>query len=224
MEKFAERFLSCNPDSFKSADVAYVLAYSVIMLNTDAHNSQARACIGGGGGGGIAGPAGTAPPMHPQHGLLGFTSCPASALQVKNKMSKADFLRNNRGINDGGDLPVEFMESLYDRIVHNEIKMKDEAGLAGGAAADAEAHKAAAGSGWLDTIMNLIPGRAKAASAEPNDEAIRRTHDYLRCVWRGVLCAAVAAGAPARLPACLLVYAAVHTLGYQRDAASRPHG
>ena len=26
-------------------------------------------------------------------------------LQVKNKMSKADFLRNNRGINDGGDLP-----------------------------------------------------------------------------------------------------------------------
>ncbi len=34
----------------------------------------------------------------------------------------------------------------------------------------------------LDTIMNLLPGRAKAASAEPNDEAIRRTHDYLRCV------------------------------------------
>ena len=38
MEKFAERFVSCNPDIFKSADVAYVLAYSVIMLNTDAHN------------------------------------------------------------------------------------------------------------------------------------------------------------------------------------------
>ena len=40
MEKFAERFVSCNPESFKSADVAYVLAYSVIMLNTDAHNAQ----------------------------------------------------------------------------------------------------------------------------------------------------------------------------------------
>jgi hypothetical protein len=40
MEKFAERFVSCNPESFKSADVAYVLAYSVIMLNTDAHNTQ----------------------------------------------------------------------------------------------------------------------------------------------------------------------------------------
>lgn len=38
MEKFAERFVHCNPDIFKSADVAYVLAYSVILLNTDAHN------------------------------------------------------------------------------------------------------------------------------------------------------------------------------------------
>jgi brefeldin A-inhibited guanine nucleotide-exchange protein len=42
MEKFAERYLKCNPGSFKSADVAYVLAYSVIMLNTDAHNPQVR--------------------------------------------------------------------------------------------------------------------------------------------------------------------------------------
>lgn len=42
MEKFAERFVKCNPGSFKAADVAYVLAYSVIMLNTDAHNPQAR--------------------------------------------------------------------------------------------------------------------------------------------------------------------------------------
>lgn len=35
--------------------------------------------------------------------------------QVKNKMSKAAFLKNNRGINDGADLPEEFMSSLYDR-------------------------------------------------------------------------------------------------------------
>lgn len=33
-------------------------------------------------------------------------------------------MRNNRGINDGGDLPVEFMENIYNRIVNNEIKMK----------------------------------------------------------------------------------------------------
>lgn len=42
MEKFAERFCKCNPNSFSSADTAYVLAYSVIMLNTDAHNIMVK--------------------------------------------------------------------------------------------------------------------------------------------------------------------------------------
>lgn len=82
MEKFAERFCICNPSSFTSADTAYVLAYSVIMLNTDAHNSM-----------------------------------------VKDKMSKADFIRNNRGIDDGKDLPEEYLGALYDQVVKNEIKM-----------------------------------------------------------------------------------------------------
>lgn len=52
MEKFAERFVKCNPAAFKSADVAYVLAYSVIMLNTDAHNPQVRESLPHGRGGG----------------------------------------------------------------------------------------------------------------------------------------------------------------------------
>ncbi|XP_041997061.1 brefeldin A-inhibited guanine nucleotide-exchange protein 1-like [Salvia splendens] len=85
MEKFAERYCKCNPNSFTSADTAYVLAYSVIMLNTDAHNSM-----------------------------------------VKDKMTKADFIRNNRGIDDGKDLSEDYLGSLYDHIVKNEIKMKPD--------------------------------------------------------------------------------------------------
>nr|GEV04209.1 brefeldin A-inhibited guanine nucleotide-exchange protein 1 [Tanacetum cinerariifolium] len=85
MEKFAERYCKCNPNSFTSADTAYVLAYSVIMLNTDAHNSM-----------------------------------------VKDKMSKTDFIRNNRGIDDGKDLPEDYLGAIYDQIVKNEIKMKAE--------------------------------------------------------------------------------------------------
>ncbi|KAL0402578.1 UNVERIFIED_CONTAM: Brefeldin A-inhibited guanine nucleotide-exchange protein 5, partial [Sesamum latifolium] len=38
MEKFAERYCADNPGLFKNADTAYVLAYAIIMLNTDAHN------------------------------------------------------------------------------------------------------------------------------------------------------------------------------------------
>ena len=48
------------------------------------------------------------------------------ASQVKKKMSKEGFLKNNRGINDGQDLPEDFMCALYDRIINNEIKMKDD--------------------------------------------------------------------------------------------------
>ncbi|KAK8259579.1 hypothetical protein V6Z12_D13G065900 [Gossypium hirsutum] len=84
MEKFAERYCKCNPDSFTSADTAYVLAYSVIMLNTDAHN---------------------------------------------NMMTKSDFIQNNRGIDDGKDLPEECLGALYDQIVKNEIKMNADSSL-----------------------------------------------------------------------------------------------
>jgi len=38
MEKFAERYCKDNPGVFASVDVAYVLSYSVIMLNTAMHN------------------------------------------------------------------------------------------------------------------------------------------------------------------------------------------
>lgn len=34
---------------------------------------------------------------------------------------------------------------------------------------------------WMDSILSLIPGRKQASSDEPSDEAIKRTHDYLRC-------------------------------------------
>ncbi|KAJ3318645.1 guanine nucleotide exchange protein for ADP-robosylation factor, partial [Blyttiomyces sp. JEL0837] len=96
MLKFAERYLQNNPKAFSTADTAYVLAYSVIMLNTDQHNSQ-----------------------------------------VKKRMTKADFLKNNRGIDEGKDLPPAILEAVFDEIVSNEIVMKEEQALkttaAGGA-------------------------------------------------------------------------------------------
>ncbi|KAI0564243.1 Guanine nucleotide exchange factor [Gracilaria domingensis] len=82
MEKFASRYCECNPTIFANADAAYVLAYSTIMLHTDAHNDT-----------------------------------------IKNKMTKEDFIRNNRGINDGGDLDPKFLGNLYDRITTTEIRL-----------------------------------------------------------------------------------------------------
>ena len=45
----------------------------------------------------------------------------------------------------------------------------------------AAAAAAKGGGGWMDTILNLIPGRRAAASNEPSEEAVRRLHETLRC-------------------------------------------
>ncbi|KAF7836855.1 brefeldin A-inhibited guanine nucleotide-exchange protein 5 [Senna tora] len=88
IEKFAERYCADNPGLFKNADTAYVLAYAVIMLNTDAHS-----------------------PM------------------VWPKMSKSDFKHMNAMMNDAEECaPTEMLEEIYDSIVKQEIKMKDEEG------------------------------------------------------------------------------------------------
>ncbi|KAJ6253914.1 cytohesin-4 [Anaeramoeba flamelloides] len=87
MESFAKHYCKNNPNVFTTSDTAYVLAFSMIMLNTDAHNDG-----------------------------------------VKNKMSKTQFFANCRGIDDGNDIPQEFLGNIYDRIVNNEIKLKNSGG------------------------------------------------------------------------------------------------
>lgn len=87
MLKYAERYMDGNPEAaFANADTAYILAFSVIMLNTDAHNPNLK----------------------------------------KKRMTKVEFVKNNRGINDGKDLPEDLLGEIYDEIQSNEIKMKDE--------------------------------------------------------------------------------------------------
>ncbi|KAF5799791.1 putative Sec7 domain, guanine nucleotide exchange factor, Sec7 domain superfamily [Helianthus annuus] len=44
-------------------------------------------------------------------------------LQVKRKMTEDDFIRNNRRINGGDDLPREYLSELYHSICENEIRM-----------------------------------------------------------------------------------------------------
>ncbi|XP_021281250.1 brefeldin A-inhibited guanine nucleotide-exchange protein 2-like [Herrania umbratica] len=135
MEKFAERYCKCNPKAFISADTAYVLAYSVIMLNTDAHN-----------------------PM------------------VKNKMSADDFIRNNRGIDDGKDLPEEYLRSLFERISRNEIKMKED-DLSVQQKQSVNSNKILG----LDSILNIvIRKRDEDQHMETSDDLIRHMQEQFK--------------------------------------------
>ncbi|CAK9168687.1 unnamed protein product [Ilex paraguariensis] len=49
-------------------------------------------------------------------------------VQVKKKMTEEDFIRNNRHINGGNDLPREFLSELYHAICKNEIRTTPEQG------------------------------------------------------------------------------------------------
>ncbi|GAB2287200.1 hypothetical protein Dimus_021582 [Dionaea muscipula] len=49
-------------------------------------------------------------------------------VQVKKKMTEEDFIRNNRRINGGKDLPQEYLSELYHSICKNEIRTTPELG------------------------------------------------------------------------------------------------
>ncbi|XP_077296772.1 ADP ribosylation factor guanine nucleotide exchange factor Sec71 [Arctopsyche grandis] len=44
--------------------------------------------------------------------------------QVKNKITKEQYIKLNSGISDNNDLPREYLSQIYDEIAGNEIKMK----------------------------------------------------------------------------------------------------
>lgn len=45
--------------------------------------------------------------------------------QVKSKMTKEQYIKMNRGINDSKDLPEEYLSSIYDEIAGKKIAMKE---------------------------------------------------------------------------------------------------
>ncbi|KAG8097740.1 hypothetical protein GUJ93_ZPchr0013g35005 [Zizania palustris] len=88
LEAFSDRYYEQSSQAFANKDTALLLAYSIIMLNTDQHN-----------------------------------------MQVKKKMTEEDFIKNNRNINGGSDLPREMLSELYHSICQNEIKTTPEQGM-----------------------------------------------------------------------------------------------
>lgn len=48
---------------------------------------------------------------------------------IKNKISREAFVRNNRGINNGSDVPQSLLLELYDTIQKEEIRMEEDVSL-----------------------------------------------------------------------------------------------
>jgi brefeldin A-inhibited guanine nucleotide-exchange protein len=84
MEKFAERYYLQNREVFASADMAFILAFSTIMLQTNLHNP---------------------------------------AIKEDKRMTKEQFLKQNKGISADGELPEDLLCEIYDRIAAGTLSL-----------------------------------------------------------------------------------------------------
>jgi brefeldin A-inhibited guanine nucleotide-exchange protein len=91
-------------------------------------------------------------------------------------MSADDFIRNNRGIDDGKDLPEEYLRSLFERITRNEIKMKGD-DLAPQQKQSMNSNRLLG----LDSILNIvIRKRGEDKYMETSDDLIRRMQEQFK--------------------------------------------
>lgn len=137
MLQFASRYLAGNPNAFASSDTAYVLAYSVILLNTDLHSSK-----------------------------------------IARRMTRPDFIKNNRGINDNADLPDEYLIGIYDQIEKNEIVLKSER--------ESEAAKTAAPAqtGGLASVFTSARGAQRDAFVQQSEQIALRSEQLFKDLFR----------------------------------------
>jgi brefeldin A-inhibited guanine nucleotide-exchange protein len=142
MLKFAHRYVTGNPNAFANADTPYVLAYSVILLNTDLHSTK-----------------------------------------VMKRMSKDDFIKNNRGINDNADLPDEYLIGIYEDIQRNEIVLKSEREAAAASGLlQAQATGLAAGLG--QAFSNVGRDLQREAYVQQSEEISLRSEQLFRDLYR----------------------------------------
>ncbi|KAL7629831.1 guanine nucleotide exchange protein for ADP-robosylation factor [Parahypoxylon ruwenzoriense] len=142
MLKFANRYVMGNPNAFANADTAYVLAYSVILLNTDLHSSK-----------------------------------------IAKRMSKEDFIKNNRGINDNADLPDEYLIGIYDEIASNEIVLKSEREAAA-AAGTLPAQSSGFAAGLGQALSNVGRDLQREAYVQQSEEISLRSEQLFKNLFK----------------------------------------
>ncbi|KAL8699180.1 MAG: hypothetical protein Q9224_001529 [Gallowayella concinna] len=88
VEVFSEKYCSgATPEGIAGSDAVHVLAYAIIILNTDQHNPSVK---------------------------------------DEKRMKQADFAKNLRGVNGGGNFDPEYLQQIYDSIRTNEIILPEE--------------------------------------------------------------------------------------------------
>lgn len=159
MLKFANRYVTGNPNAFANADTAYVLAYSVILLNTDLHSSK-----------------------------------------VAKRMTKLDFIKNNRGINDNANLPDEYLNSIYDEIANDEIVLRSEREAAA-AMGVAPLQSSGIAAGFGQALATVGRDLQREAYVQQSEEISQRSELLFKDLFRNQRKNATKAGSSKFIPA-----------------------
>lgn len=117
MENFAEKYFDAIKEDeakeIETQDATFVLAYSVIMLNTDQHNPQVRvSCFFS---------LRSVEREEVDELLIRFWSS-----KQQRRMTLEDFQRNTRGVNNGKNFSPEYLAQIYDAIRERAIVMPEE--------------------------------------------------------------------------------------------------
>lgn len=89
-------------------------------------------------------------------------------------MSADDFIRKNRSIDDGKDLPEGYLRSLFQRISRNEMKMKEDDDLASRQRQSLNTNRILG----LDTILNIvICKRGEGTNVETRNDLMRHMQE-----------------------------------------------
>ena len=96
--------------------------------------------------------------------------------KVKNKMTKEQYIKMNRGINDSKDLPEENLSAIYDEIAGKKIAMKETKEITMKSNKHSESH-------WYETkipdiIQSHLPDTFVAIMALDYTSS---DHRYVRC-------------------------------------------
>lgn len=160
MLKFANRYVTGNPNAFANADTAYVLSYSVIMLNTDLHSSK-----------------------------------------VAKRMTKEDFIKNNRGINDNANLPDEYLIGIYNEIANNEIVLKSEREAAAAMGVLPQQQNTGLAANLGQALATVGRDLQREAYVQQSEEIAHRSEQLFKNLFRNQRRNASKAGGPKFIPA-----------------------
>ncbi|KAM7184856.1 hypothetical protein V8F33_012761 [Rhypophila sp. PSN 637] len=104
--------------------------------------------------------------------------------KIARRMTQADFIKNNRGINDKADLPDEYLIAIYEDIAGNEIVLRSERAAAAAAGMLPTAPRTGLAAGLGQAFSNVGRDLQREAYVQQSEEISLRSEQLFKDLYR----------------------------------------